>query len=78
MGANVWYFCIEFFESNSHFDGYFFCDFDVRMSFQEQCHHQVLYMREVDEIVLIVKIDCSQFRISLCLNSHNHTFCKLL
>lgn len=75
---DFWYFLVEFFEGDGHFDGDVPGCLDVGVWLEEESHHEVLGMDEVDEIVLVVVVDCSDFRVCLGLNAARDTFSRLL
>lgn len=71
---DFWYFLVEFVEGQGHFDGDLSGGFDVGVGLQEESNHEVLCMDQVDEIVLVVVVDCSDFRVGLGLSAPRDTF----
>jgi hypothetical protein len=75
---NIRYFGVEFLKGNGHICGDLSGKFDVGVRVEEERDHQVLDMGQVDEVLLVVEVDCPQFGVGLGLSIATPTFCKLL
>ena len=67
-------FSVELLESSPDFEGYLPGQLDVGVHFQEERHHQVFVVGHVDQIVLVVVVDCLYLRVRLRLQSGESYF----
>lgn len=67
MSPNFWYLLVELVEGYCDFGGNLFGQFDVGVSMQEKGDHKVLVVGQVDEVVVVVVVYCSDLRVCLCL-----------
>lgn len=64
---DVWYFWVQFVESDGYFGRNLFGELDVCIGVQEQRDHEVFGMRDVDQIFFVVVIGSSDFRVRFSL-----------
>jgi hypothetical protein len=65
MSPYLWYLLVELVEGHCDFGGNLFGQFDVGVSMQEKGDHKILAVGQVDEVVVVVVVYCSDFRVCL-------------
>jgi hypothetical protein len=78
MGSYIRYFWVETLESKSHFRRYLPSQLDISVWLQEQSHHQIFCMGQMNQIILVVVIHSVDLRIRFSLPYPSSTLFKLL
>lgn len=78
MLANILHLSIQFLKSTQHLRRYFPRRLHISILSHKDGHNEMLSMREVDEILIIVKVNRCYLRIRFSLNVRIYTFSRLL
>ena len=68
---------VQLLEGDQHLPRNLPCAFDVGVLCHEESDDQVLAVRQVDQVLIVVKVDDCQLRVGFCLFGKKSTFCRL-
>lgn len=71
------YLLVELAECQHHFWRYLFGQLDVGLSVQEQSNHQIFVAGQVNQVFIVVVVDCSDSWVGLGLGQTQRTFIRL-
>jgi hypothetical protein len=68
---------VQLLEGDQHLPRNFACAFDVGVLCHEESDDQVLAVRQVDQVLIVVKVDDCQLRVGFGVFGKRVTFCRL-
>jgi hypothetical protein len=78
VGADIWYFGVEFLICACDFSGDVFGLEDAGVFVEEDGDHEVFDVCEVDEVFFVVEVDHLQVGVGFGLYGQQRTLCRLL